>query len=604
MTEEPLPPDLDVDLPMPEGLKVTTARPYRILLVSDLAGSESGRVDGPLSDQVVEVKPDTLDGLMAAARPAVSFKTTDPTAPGSVMTEVELTFASLKDFQPAAILRQIPAARTLLEAREPIVARLRGKTSATQVGDAARKLAAANPALAWLPDALHWTPAAGPSDASVDALLGQLDLGAPTPEAPAAPPPKSPIGSVVAAAAAGGAVQLPAEEASALRRTLAQLDQRASAWLDAVLHAPPVQHVERAWRSLAFLVSRLDFRKGLRLSVLHAPRAALTQRFVSLIVDPVFDQDADAPDLILIDTLFGNAAPDLEILDELAQHAASLPVVVLAGISADFFGVKHAWQVPTLPAFISLFDQWQFAKWNTLRGQSYARFLGVLFGRGLLRAPYARDGGDSLEFAYREECLADKDFLWAGGPIAAGCTIARSVAESGWPTGMVGRLEGFTAAQGGKKGEKSFGPADTPMTLDKGQELAQAGINAVLALKNDPNVIVCNGFSAARPARAEGYALLEVSLPYQLFATRLSSLLLALRPHLAGLSREKIAAFTLAHVRDWLSVAGVQPDEQQIAVQARPLDDQPDTLMLAVTVTPPARILPGGVPVVLGYQVR
>jgi hypothetical protein len=116
--------------------------------------------------------------------------------------------------------------------------------------------------------------------------------------------------------------------------------------------------------------------------------------------------------------------------------------------------------------------------------------------------------------------------------------------------------------------------------------------------------VVCNGFSAARPTRGEGYALLEVSLPYQLFASRLSSLLLDLKPHLSGLSQEKVAATALAHVRDWLTVADVPPEEQQVAVQARPLDDQPDSLQLAVTVTPPPRVLPGGVPVVLGYRIR
>ena len=165
---------------------------------------------------------------------------------------------------------------------------------------------------------------------------------------------------------------------------------------------------------------------------------------------------------------------------------------------------------------------------------------------------------------------------------------------------MVGRLGGFATGTGGKKGEKQFGPADTQMPFEKGQEMAVAGINAVLNEPHGDNVLVCNGFSAARPARAEGYALLEVSLPYQLFASRMSSLLLDLKPSLTGLSQEKLAAFALTHVRDWLTLADIAPEEQQISVQARPLDDDPTSLQLAVTVTPPPRILPGGVPVVLG----
>jgi type VI secretion system protein ImpC len=604
MTDEPIPPDLEVNLPFPEGLSVTTSRPYRLLLISDLAGAEHGRLSGALLDRLVEVNADNFDELMAGAQPSLSFKITDPTASGSVMVAVDLRFGSLKDFQPDAILRQIPATAALLGVRDQIVARMRGKSTSAQLAAAVQRAASANPQLAWLPEAVHWTASAKPeSDEAVDDLLGQIDLGGEG-AGEAAKRPKTPIGKMVSAIATGGGVQLPAEEASALRRALAQIDQRAGGWLNAVLHAPAVQELEARWRALAFLVAHLDFRKGLRLSVLHAPREELCSRLITLVINPVFDAGAEAPDLLVVDALFGNTARDMEIVDELAQHAASLPVVALAGVSAEFFGVKHAWQVPTLPAFVSLFDQWQFAKWKTLRGQPYARSLGVVFGRGLLRAPYGRDGGDDLELKCREECLAEKDFVWASGAIAAACTIARSAAETGWPTGMVGRLEGFASALAGKKGDKLFGPADNQVPLEKAQDMAVAGLNAVICYKDETRVVVCNGFSAARPTRGEGYALLEVSLPYQLFASRLSSLLLDLKPHLVGLSQEKVAAVTLAHVRDWLTVADVAPEDQQVAVQARPLEGHPESLQLAVTVTPPPRILPGGVPIVLGYRLR
>ena len=340
----------------------------------------------------MELSPDNFDALLAAARPDVALKLADPTVPGNVLTEVDLRFDSLKAFQPQTILRQIPSARALLDVREQIVARLRGKLSAPQLADSIQRTVSASPSLAWLGDALRWAPsAAPPPDTVVDNLLNQFDLGE-EPSEPPAKPPKTPLGAVVSAAAGSGTSQIPAEEASALRRTLAQVDQRTTAWLNAVLHAAPVQRTEAAWRSLAFLVAHMDFRKGLRLAVLHAHPKELTQRLVAQVIDPVFDQGADAPDLIIVDALFGNTATDIETLDELAQHAASLPVVALTGVSAEFFGVKNTWQVPALPALVSHFDQWQFAKWKTLRGQPYARALGVVFGRGLLAGPVQRRG--------------------------------------------------------------------------------------------------------------------------------------------------------------------------------------------------------------------
>jgi type VI secretion system ImpC/EvpB family protein/type VI secretion system ImpB/VipA family protein len=603
MTDEPLPPDLEVNLPLPGGLKVTTERPYHILLISDLAGAEAGKLRGPLTESVVDVNANTFDELLAGTRPGVSFKTTDPLATGNVMVEIELAFDSLKAFQPKAIAQQIPATKTLLAAREQLVARLRGKLSAAQLTEKIGRLAAGQPVLAWLPDALRWTPAATPppSEDAVDDVLGQLDLGDESADTPARPPRKTPIGAAVAAMAGGGTT-LPAEETSVLRRALGEIDRRVSTWLTAVLHAAPVQRLEAAWRALGFLVSHIDFRKHLRLSVLHAPRAALAQRVTELLINPIFDAGADAPDLLVVDGLFANSAPDIETLDELAQHAGSLPAVVLAGAGAEFLGVKSAWQVATLPAIVSLFDQWQYAKWKSLRAEPYARYLGLIFGRCLLRPPWTPAEGDDLELKYREECLAESDFVWASGGIAATCTIAASVAECGWPTGIVGRLEGFAVGHGGKKGDKQYGPADTQLNLDKAQELAAGGMNAVIGVRDQTDVIVCNGFSAARPDRPEGPAMLEVSLPYQLFAGRLSSLLLDLKPHLVGLPQEKLVAFVLAHVRDWMTMAGMAPDEQQVAVQARPLEDAPAVLQLAVTVTPPPRLLPGGIPVVVGYR--
>lgn len=599
MTDEANPPDLDVSFPTPEGLLVTSDRPFSILLVRDFAGGEEGTLAGPLREGLVPLRAEDFAGALAGARPTVRFKTTDPVAGGNVLAEVALTFDTLKSFAPAAIVQQVPQTRALHDAREQIVARLHGKIAADALAADMRDRVQRNRELAWLTEALQWKPQAAAEESAVDDLLGQFDLGDSSSESP----PRSPTSKLVSSLAGGGA-QVPAPEASALRRALAQIDQRLSAWVTQILHAPQVQAVEGAWRGLHFLVSKLDFRAGMRVTLLHTSREDLPERLTHLVIDPVFDEGAPAPDLIIVDALFGQASREIELLDELAQHAASLPVVALAGVSADFFAVKHAWQVPTLPPLGNHFKQWQFAKYKTLREQRYARSLGLIFGRGLLRAPYDDSEANGNAFRFVEKCVGEADFLWTSGALAAACTIADSVVRTGWPTGVVGQLGGFAAGMGGKKGDKRFGPADTTMPLDKAQEMATAGLNAMIGVRDGMDAVICNGFSVARPERTEGFAPFEVSLPYQLFATRLSSLLLDLKPHLLGKDADQLAAIVLAHMRNWLHVENLPADEQQIAVQARALDDQPESLQLAVTVTPPPNILPGGVPVVLGYRVR
>lgn len=605
MSDSSLPPDVGVDFPFPEGLRVTRERPFHMLLLADFAGSEQGRLDGPLVDTGVGVSADSFDEVLAAAQPAVAFTVVDPLIPGGPMAEVALTFRTMQDFRPERIAEQLAATRPLHAARELLVQRLLGKLTADVLTAKVSELASAHAVLGWLPDALS-TGSAAEAAQNVDALLDQFDLGGEEPSAAesAAAPPKSGVGALVAAAAGAGGMKIPAAEASSLRRALAKLDQQCGTWLNLVLHTPAVQRLESTWRSVALLVSKLDFRAGIRLQLLHAPRAHLADRLVAKVIDPVFDEGAQAPDVLLVDEQFGNTPADLEALDELAQHAASLPLVVLAGVGAAFFGSKHAWQVPALPAFHNHMDQWQFAKYKTLRDQPYARFLGLIFGRALLRAPYvpARDG--DLSFAFREDCVGERDLLWASGPIIAACTLSASFAESGWPTGLVGRVDGFANCRGGPKGDKPLGPADTALSMERAQELAAVGLNAIIGYEEETRVVLCNGFSAARPARPEGGAILEISLPYQLFASRLSTLLLDLRPHLTRLDTEKLVAVVLTHVRDWLTVADITPDEQQISVQARPVEGAADGVELAVTVTAPPRVLPGGVPVVVGYRVR
>ena len=599
------PPDLEVNIPIPGGLRVTReTQPYQILFVADFAGSQAGRLGGPLTDSVVRVTADSLAETMRAARPLVSFKTADPVASGNVMVEVNLAFDSFKAFEPMQLAAQVPAAQALLATREKIVGRMRGELTSEGLAGAVAKALAADAGLSWLQDSLKWTPARPAAEpGAVDDILGRLDLGDESQDK-TQPPPKTPVGKLVAAAAGGGAT-IPSEEASACRRTLAELDRRVSAWLTAVLHSSQVQAVESTWRSLAFLVSRIDFRKGVRLSILHAPAGELVERIAKLLIDPVFDQGVEAPDVIVVDREFGNTAADMEALDELAQHAASLPAVFLTGVSPQFFGVKYAWQMETLPTITNTLDQWQFAKWRALRDKPYARSLGVVFGRCLLREPHRRDEARDLEFAFSEPCVTDKDLVWANGSVAAACTIARSIAETGWPTGISGyvhgRVDGFKTAEGGKKGDKHFGPADAQLTESKIEELGMAGLNAVAAPRDLEEVLVWNGMTAARISRNDTAAILEVSLPYQLFACRLSGLLYALKPHLSALSAEKIAPFVTQHVRDWVSFEG-RPDVGQVSAQTRPAEENAAVLEMAVTVTPPLSLLPGGVPIVMGYR--
>jgi hypothetical protein len=166
-----------------------------------------------------------------------------------------------------------------------------------------------------------------------------------------------------------------------------------------------------------------------------------------------------------------------------------------------------------------------------------------------------------------------------------------------------GRIEGFATAEGGKKGDKKFGPTDTALPEAKIEELGGVGVNATVGLRDRDDALVWNGMTAAKAPRSDMQAVLEVSLPYQLFAGRLSALLLALKPSLSHTSAERVVAIVTQHVRDWMPFEG-EPTPEQLSVQTRPSEDNPAILELAVTVTPPKTVVPGDMPVVVGYRIN
>jgi type VI secretion system ImpB/VipA family protein len=603
VSDQPDMPEVDVDIPSPRGLLVTGERPFRVLVVADFAGGENGSLSGPLLHGVVDLAADGFDAALSEARPTIKLRTTDPTVPGNVLAELTLTCDSLRAFEPPALLRQLPAIRVMMDVREALTDRLAGTSAQPAFQQRIREFIQSDAALAWLKDALTPpAPAQAPPAGAVDDVLSQLDLDGTPPPTSA---PKSPVSAAVSAAAGGGGLSAP--ETAALRKAMTELDRRVGLWLTTVLHDPTLQATETTWRSLRLLAASVDYRAGVRLSILHAPRSDLVDRLVSRLIDPVFDAGLPAPDLIVVGSGFSGSSSDLEQLDELTRHAASLPAVLLAGAAPAFLGAKFPWQIATLPELNNVMDQWQFAKYKSLRGRPEARALGLVFGRALLREPFAPRDSKPAEFTYHEPCLAEKDLIWVEGSVVAACVIARSVAGTGWPTmftGYVnGRLEGFYSVKGGRAGEKTFGPTDTTLQLPKIQELARVGLNAVVGPPEQGEVIFWNGLTPMHPARADTAGVLEVSLAYQLFAVRLSSLLLELKPHLLGRPPESVVRTVGDHVRSWIPFGG-EPGADRLSVRTRPNEEDPKVLELAVTVTPPESILPGGIPVVLGFRLQ
>src|SRR3954451_12539389 len=56
---------------------------------------------------------------------------------------------------------------------------------------------------------------------------------------------------------------------------IAELDKRMSAQVNEVLHHPDLQKLESAWRSLRFVVERVDFRENIRVEIFNTDKESL-----------------------------------------------------------------------------------------------------------------------------------------------------------------------------------------------------------------------------------------------------------------------------------------------------------------------------------------
>ena len=96
--------------------------PFVMGVMADLSGNASEVAKPQMVDRkFVNVDMDNFDPYMESVKPAVAFRVENRLGDKSgEQMGVKLTFNKMADFEPAAIARQVPALRALLEAREQL----------------------------------------------------------------------------------------------------------------------------------------------------------------------------------------------------------------------------------------------------------------------------------------------------------------------------------------------------------------------------------------------------------------------------------------------------------------------------------------------------
>lgn len=588
--------EMSVETTAPE---VGPRRPYTLIYVGDL-GSE-GRLSG-----LTPLDKDDFAAVMSKARPGVAVALKDPIA-GGADWEFKLTFDSIKSFEPAGLLAQVSNARARLTIREKLIDRRAGHLSEADLESALSSAAAMDPTLGYLTDKSIGAGGGGAATSAAASAGGAsiLDLVD-------APDDSKRVAADVerlAAAAGDASKRVSGAEGGRLDLIQRRLDLELTNIADALLKHSEVRRLEVAWRSVKFLVDRIDFRAGVKLCILDATRAAAVSRVIDHIVTPAFNGEIPTPGMLLFDFSIENTPDDIARVDELGQHVASLPMPAAFNVEPGFFNVKSIALIKNLPNLAGVLDGFQFAKWKALREKPYARSLFPVVGRFVLRPPHEPKAG-GREFTCKESVTAISHVVWGAGHLALGMAAARSFAKHGWPSRMfgaeAGRVEDLAIIPNPNDPQRPWGPGDAFIPDAKLDDFPDAGLNLLQAVLNKDYCILLGGVSAARPIltpeTSKNQAMLEVSLPYQQLNNITASWICEQQTGLRGKAPEEIQRTLLYGLADLMNLSEKEAQEAiLVGVGADPA--QPGQTIVQIRLTPPPRICPGGLNVDFGFAV-
>ncbi len=354
---------------------------------------------------------------------------------------------------------------------------------------------------------------------------------------------------------------------SAVDAMIAELDQRMSAQVNEILHAPEFQKLESAWRSLRFVVERVNFRENIKIELL------------SINKDDLLADLQDSPDLTksgfykiaysneygvfggkpfgLMNLNFdvGPGAQDVELLRKVSAVASMAHCPVLTNASPQFFGDESFKNVPNLKDLKSLFEGPQYARWNGFRESEDAKYVGVCMPRFLLRTPYGEKGVPVKAFNFTEDVVDHHDrYLWGYASNAMVTRIADSFAKFRWGPNIIGPQSGGTVENLPVHVFEAMGehqlktPTEILLTERREYELSEEGFIGLTWRKDADNACFFSANSAQKPKTfsntAEGKAAetnfrLGTQLPYMFVMTRLAHYIKVLQREQIGSWKER-----------------------------------------------------------------
>ncbi|SOY86599.1 type VI secretion system contractile sheath large subunit [Cupriavidus taiwanensis] len=342
------------------------------------------------------------------------------------------------------------------------------------------------------------------------------------------------------------------------------IDKKLSEQINLILHHEDFQKLESAWRGLHHLVSNTETDDKLRIRMMDVSKEDLRRTlrrykgigwdqspFFKRIYEEEYGQLGGEPyGCLVADYYFDHTPPDVELLGSLAKISAAAHAPFIAGASPSVLQMD-SWQELANPRDLSkIFQNLEYAPWNSLRNSEDARYVGLAMPRFLSRLPYGIKTTPVDEFDFEEDTdgADHRKYVWSNAAYAMAVNINRSFKLYGWCTLIRGVESGgvvenlpchtFPTDDGGIDIKC---PTEIAISDRREAELSKNGFISLVHRKNTDYAAFIGAQSMQKPAEyydadATANANLSARLPYLFACSRFAH-------YLKCIVRDKIGAF-------------------------------------------------------------
>jgi len=483
---------------------------FCIAILSDLGGhSNRKRAIREIANcRALQIDRDNFDEVLASFEVEVRL-------PTDANTPLELQFAELDDFHPDRLFqraRMFAKLRTLLArvadpATFPEVAEELGLQVARTAPTRTEAAKAITPAVASVASNLA---AHSLLDATIEQTENANLSGA---------RPSRPLNDLDAFVRRITEPHLVAAADPRQEETLAMIDRALNNQLRALLHVPAFQALESAWRSIHFLVRRIETGTQIKLYVFDISKEELAADlgrsqdwqasgvYRLLVENSVGTAGAEPWAMIVGNYEFGREREDAELLAKLARIAKAAGAPLLAAASPRLLGCASLAESPHPRDWQSPPDADSAAAWAALRALPEAAWVGLALPRFLLRVPYGKetDPIESFDFEEMPGEPAHEDYLWGNPAFACAVLLAESFSEDGWNMrpGSHSQIGGLPLYVYKQDGESDLKPsAEVLLTEDAAERILDHGVMPLVSLKGQDAVRVVRFQSIGKPLAA------------------------------------------------------------------------------------------------------